>query len=151
VGTHPTRPSETLRFRRQHEELQALAKELLQCLDTRTLAENPAPARRVFAAFIGKLRVHAAMEEEALYPRLLQSRDPDIAGKARELHAELGDLYAAAFALARSWENLEAIRRAPEDLCRDTISMLHRLGRRMKRENAELYPLVDAAVEDASG
>jgi hypothetical protein len=136
--------SATARFRRQHEELLALAKELGGELDTRTLARDPSQARKLLAAFTGKLRVHAAMEDDALYPRLLASGDPDVVAKARALRMEVGELYESFFAFVSKWSSSEAIQADPEGFGRDTIHELYRLGRRMKRENQELYPLVDA-------
>jgi hypothetical protein len=139
----PEADSPTRRFSEQHAELTRLAGELLALLDTRTLADDPAAARSALATFSGKLRVHAAMEEEALYPQLLQSSDPEVAAKARELLAEVGTIYAEFFAFRDKWKASEDLRRAPEDFCRETMFLLRRLQRRMKREAQELYPLVE--------
>jgi hypothetical protein len=141
------RQASTLRFVRQHEELVALAKELLRTLDTRSLEIDPTPSRRALAVFAGRLRVHAAMEQEALYPRLIASTDAAVAGKARELLDEVGLLYESFFRHLDRWADTGAIRAEPEAFCRDTMELLHRLRVRMKRENDELYPLVDAHAE----
>jgi hypothetical protein len=140
------RPTE--RFERQHAELVSLAKALGAELDTRKIAADPGPARRALAAFSGKLKVHAAMEQEALYPRLLASRDPSVAEKARALAAEVGDLYEGFFGFLARWQSAEAVQTAPDEFGRETMVQLHRLGVRMKRENRELYPLVDAIEGD---
>ncbi|NUP07598.1 MAG: hemerythrin domain-containing protein [Polyangiaceae bacterium] len=137
---------DTSRFVRQHEELTALGKELLAALDTRVLATDPTVARRALAVFSGRLRVHAAMEQEALYPRLLASADPAIAAKARALLDEVGPLYRTFFEHLAKWPDASAIQRDPEGFCRETMAILQQLRMRMKRENEELYPLVDGAA-----
>jgi hypothetical protein len=135
----------TRRFTEQHAELTRLGSALLGLLDTRVLAADPSAARSALAVFSGKLRVHAAMEGEALYPRLLASRDPEVAAKARELLDEVGSLYDEFFAFRERWSASEDIQKAPEDFCRETMLLLRRLQRRMKREAQELYPLVEGA------
>lgn len=136
------RPHPTERFERQHAELVSLAKALAAELDTRRVSADPTAARKALAAFSGKLRVHAAMEQDALYPRLLSSKNPEVAQKARELDAEVGALYATFFSYLERWSSAEAIKANPEDFGRETMMQLHLLGQRMKRENRELYPLV---------
>ncbi|MFO0619626.1 MAG: hemerythrin domain-containing protein [Polyangiaceae bacterium] len=133
----------TARFVRQHEELSVVAKELLKSLDSIKIAEDPSTVRRMLATFSGKLRVHAAMEEEALYPRLLASTDPGVRDKARELLDEIGGLYDQFFQHLGKWSDGAAIKADPEGFCRDTMALLFRLKVRMKRENEELYPMVD--------
>lgn len=141
----------TARFARQHHELIQLAKEVLNALDTRTLVVDPTPARRALAVFSGRLRVHAAMEQEALYPSLLGSDDPAVARKARELLDEVGGLYAEYFAHQQRWSDGQAIRAEPEAFCRDTMGLFARLRMRMKRENEELYPLADRLASGKQG
>lgn len=123
----------------------------MRLLDTRTIAEDAAPARRALATFAGRLRVHAAMEQDALYPRLLASTDETVAAKASELLDEVGDIYRAFFGFLERWRDGEAVRADPEGFCRDTMIQLNNLRVRMKRENEELYPLVDAHGHGGTG
>jgi hypothetical protein len=145
------RGAATLRFQRQHDELLALAKTLLESLDTRALETDPTVARRALAVFAGRLRVHAAMEQEALYPRLLASTNQVVADKARELLEEIGPLYDQFFKHLDVWSHATAIKSDPEAFCRETMALLYRLRVRMKRENEELYPLADAAAGADAG
>lgn len=143
-------PTTTHRFQLQHDGLIGLAKDLLKRLDTRALAVDPGPARQALAAFTGRLRVHAAMEQEALYPRLFVSADPEVVAKARSLFLEVGTLYDEFFVFTARWPDALSVKQDPETFCRDTMMMLHRLGERMKRENLELFPLVDAAASSGA-
>jgi len=134
----------THRFRRQHGELQGLAQKLLR------LAVTPGTEarelRRLLAQFAGKLRVHAAMETEALYPVLLGSPDPVTRSKAERLHAELGSLYGTFDEFEARWDDAAAIDAHRIRFRIDLVRMMAILARRMVRENRELYPLADAEL-----
>jgi hypothetical protein len=134
----------SLRFRRQHEELMALAAKLFPELVPAKLAADPTEARRLMARFRGLLLVHAAMENEALYPRLLEHPRADVREIATKLLAEVGTLYDGVNQHALRWPDAAAIQRDPTSFVRETMDLLKTLGRRMARENHELYPLADA-------
>jgi hypothetical protein len=142
------RSRQTARFARQHAEIVELSKSLLSSLDTRSLEQDPTAARRALATFAGRLRVHAAMEQEALYPRLLASKSPAVAAKAKELHDEIGPIYQAFFSFLGRWPDAASIQGDPQGFCRETMMELQRLKLRLKRENEELYPMVDAMADE---
>ena len=98
----------------------------------------------LFTQFAGKLSVHASMENDALYPRLLEHHDPTIRASARVLMDEVGALYEAFGEYARKWPTVVSIEADPRAFARDTREVLRVLAFRMMRENDELYPLVDA-------
>jgi hypothetical protein len=137
-------PSPCERFRRQHEELAALGTEIAAKLSRKTIVEEAATVRRLVAKFAGKLTVHASMENEALYPRLLEHPDPAVRVVASSLFAEVGDLYAAFHAYAARWPTVAAIQADGSTFVQETREILVRLAFRMTKENDELYPLVDA-------
>src|SRR5688572_14866977 len=116
-----------------------MAKSLLRLLDPRVLAVDAQPTRMALAAFAGRLKIHAAMENQALYPRLLASDDPVVAGKARELYESSGKLYEELLAFMKRWSTGRAIEGAPEEFSREMMRILQTLGARMRREDTELY------------
>jgi iron-sulfur cluster repair protein YtfE (RIC family) len=136
------RPTE--RFRRQHRELQQLAKTLT------TVAVTPGAdsreIRRHLATFAGKLRVHAAMETEALYPELLASTDAEVKGRAQRLFDEVGGLYDHFDGFIAQWDDPAAIDARRIRFRIELLRTLAILGRRMIKENRELYPMIDRAV-----
>lgn len=117
----------------------------MEVLTRDALREKPDEACRRLARFTGKLKVHAAMENSALYPRLLESDDPRVRERAERLFREVGTLYDSFSEYSEQWCVPERVRDAPEAFASETLVMLQRLGRRMARENDELYPLVDAS------
>lgn len=135
----------TDQFRRQHEELAAIGEALLRTVGAEPATIDLAELRRSIARFIGKLRVHASMENEALYPRLQTHADPGVQAKAKALFDEVADVYAAAWAYQEKWRSPEAVAADVAGYARETKRLLKTLYLRMDRENRELYPLVDAA------
>jgi len=107
---------------------------------------DPREVRRELSRFAGKLRVHATMENDALYPSLLASDDPEIRRRAGRLHAEVGTLYDAFDSFMDEWGDAGAIDRRRVRFRIELVRMLSVLGRRMVRENRELYPMADEIV-----
>jgi serine/threonine protein kinase len=141
--------SSTNRFRRQHEELQALGFQIAEKLARATLANEAGIVRRLVAQFAGKLAVHASMENEALYPRLLQHSDPNVRERARSLFDDVGTIYATFGQYAKKWPTTASIEADPRAFARETREVLRVLAFRMMRENDELYPLVESVENEA--
>ena len=112
-------------------------------LNPETLPREAAEVRRLLAQFSGKLRIHAAMENEALYPRLLDDPDEEVRAVARRLLAEVGGLYEEFDGYTERWATAAQIAERPREFVNDTMKVMQRLGARMTREGAELYPLAD--------
>lgn len=124
----------------------AIAGKLLVELVPQKLASDPSEARRLLARFRGLLLVHGAMENDALYPQLLTHEDATVRAKAQALLDEVGAVYEGVHDHGRRWATTEDIQRDPGTFARETVDLLKRLGRRMVRENNELYPLADATA-----
>lgn len=130
-------------FRRQHAELGQLAQELSLALGGASGVLREGDALRAVARLAGKLRVHAAMEDEALYPRLLAHPDPEVRAMAARFRQLFGGAYDAFFAFRDAWTH-EAVARAPADFVREARALVSALGERIVHENDELYARVDA-------
>ena len=131
------------RFRRQHEELRGLAFEIDAALRAPSFPGNAREVRRMMARLKGKLVVHSSMENEALYPRLLEHADPAVRALAQNLFEELGGIYDAFAAHHGRWSTVELIEADPAAYARHTQEVFDQLKLRMHRENDELYPLAD--------
>ena len=139
----------TENFRRQHEELAAMGSEILQqlILPPEEIVAHAGELRRAMARFAGKLTVHASMENEALYPRLLAHHDEAVREKAGTLFREVKNQYGAFAVYTKRWPTTASIEGDPQTFARDTKKVLMTLWMRMQRENDELYPLVDSAPQ----
>jgi hypothetical protein len=140
------------RFRRQHEELLGLALEIEAAFKEPAFPGNAREVRRMMARLKGKLLVHSSMENEALYPRLLQHTDPAVRRLAQRLFEEFGGIYDALAAHHGKWSSVEVIEANSSAYARDTLDVFEKLKLRVVRENDELYPLADreSAAPDGS-
>jgi hypothetical protein len=125
----------------------ALGFEIMQQLDSRALENEEAAAviRRLLARFGGKLLVHAEMENKALYPRLLHHSDDAVRERAQSLYEDVRRIYGAFSDYTKRWPTPAAIAARAHEFVRETRDVLKLLGKRMLRENDELYPLADRA------
>lgn len=131
-------------LQRQHLELMQLAQEIRALLVPEILEADPRRVRILVARFAGKLRVHDRMENEALYPALMADGREEVRSAATRLHAELGALYAVFDTYERRYPDAASLLVDPRRFVKDTLEMFEVLGRRMHRENRELYSLLAA-------
>ena len=120
-----------------------LAAEIGGKLSPDAVARNAGELRRLLAQFAGRLNIHARMENEALYPRLFEHRDAHVRDQAEALFSEVGSVYDAFGALLKEWPSAAEMAERPADFIRQTLKVFRLLGKRMVREENELYPLVD--------
>jgi hypothetical protein len=131
------------RFRRQHDELRELALEIDAALKAPSFPGNAREVRRMMARLKGKLVVHSSMENEALYPRLLEHADPAVRALAQNLFEELGGIYDVFAVHHGKWSSVELIEANPRAYAQHTQEIFDKLKLRMDREDKELYPLAD--------
>jgi iron-sulfur cluster repair protein YtfE (RIC family) len=131
----------TDKFRQQHTEVLDMVSDLNQKLKAKA---DPQALRTALSALAGKLNFHLAMEDKALYPRLMKS-DGAAQGVAKKFMEEMGGLADAFEAYNKKWQ-VTAIRNDPAGFASETHKVFTTLGKRIARENAELYPLADNAA-----
>lgn len=119
--------------------------EIGSLLSPEALDREAGRCRRLLARFAGKLRVHAAMENEALYPELLRSQDPAVRAMAEKLFSELGPVYDEFDRFEARWPSAHDIAAEPRVFVLETLELFEILRKRMSVENKTLYPLVDAS------
>ena len=130
----------TDKFRTQHTEILQVAKEMTEQMRGQP---DAAVLRKLLSNLAGKLQVHLAMEDQALYPRLQSASDPKVKAMANQFMAEMGGLRGAFAAYNSKWQ-LSAIRADHAGVAEETQAVFAALTQRIARENRELYPLADA-------
>lgn len=95
--------------------------------------------RELSATLVGHLKA----EDWVLYPRLLAYPDTLVAQTARAFSDEMGGLATDYCAYCDRW-TASAIDRDWSGYCVETGAILVALVSRIKRENGELYPLLEA-------
>jgi hemerythrin-like domain-containing protein len=131
-------------FREQHNELPAVAGEIGKTLDPAQRAKDATQARMLLSSLAGKLKVHLAMEDKTLYPRLMQDPDPKLSGLAKRFADEMGGIAEIFGGYMERWPSAEAIQEAPRRFVADTRKLFAALATRIEREDNQLYPLLDA-------
>lgn len=91
---------------------------------------------------ISTLLAHLKLEDWALYPRLIECGEDDIASAGRAFKDEMGGLAPAFLAYCDKW-NATSIEADWAGYCTDTRAILDALNNRLTRENQELLPLLD--------
>ncbi len=132
---------DTALMRIQHEELIALTAKISSYFSSLT---NDAEEVRLQLALLGlKLRTHLALEDHALYPQLFQYENNSVKDLATLYLEEMGGLHATFGIYKGKWGTKERIQEAPDEFIQDTTEMFAELINRIKREDTELYDLVD--------
>lgn len=131
----------TARFRRQHDEIMTIVQNISSLL-TDDLKEDARKVPPLLSTLAGKLTVHLAMEDNALYPSLL--KDDKLRPLAERFMAEMGGISATFKEYVRKWPDAGAIEGQTADFIQETQRVFAILKERIIREDQELYPLVDA-------
>jgi hypothetical protein len=129
----------TDKFRTQHEEILAVAGEITGKLKGKPDATE---IRKLLSNLAGKVNFHLAMEDKALYPRLMQSKGSGAQAMATKFQNEMGGLAEVFTNYNNKWQ-VSAIRSDADGFAEQTRKVLGALAHRISRENADLYPLAD--------
>jgi iron-sulfur cluster repair protein YtfE (RIC family) len=131
----------TDKFRSQHNEILVVAKEMTAELKG---TADAAVLRKLLSNLAGKLNFHLAMEDQALYPRLMERKDSDAKAMATRFMTEMGGLGKVFTTYNEKWQ-VSVIRKDPAGFAGETQAVFAALTKRIARENTELYPLADRA------
>lgn len=130
-------------FRRQHNELLQLVKEISNQLSLETLQKDAKEVRSLLSNLSGKISIHLAVEDNSLYPRLLEHESPEIRALAKKYIDEMGNIKEVFSAYSKKWYSTTDIQNNPAEFIKETKNIFEALGKRIDKENNELYDLVD--------
>jgi len=130
-------------LRAQHDELLALAGELLPLLDGGRVAGEAERIHDLFARFLGLVNVHLALEDKLLYAKLAAHERRDVVELARRFTQEWGSLRTSVKELERRWAEPATLRARPQEFVREVGEALATSRARIERENFEIYDLAD--------
>lgn len=131
-------------FRRQHDDLLSLANQIVAELEPARLAHSAEKVHGLLLQLAGKIGVHLAMEDQSLYPRLLESDDPELRALAQRFVDEMGGIAATFEDYVKAWGQ-SSIEGDPQSFARQSQAVFDALADRIARENEQLYPLADRA------
>lgn len=135
----------TQNFRNQHQALLLIVSEMSGLMnDAAGTKRNAHDLRRLLSKLAGQLKLHLAMEDDSLYPRLVAHADARVSGMARRYINEMGGLANAFGDYCDKYPSPSAIEQRPAEFNADSAGVFDALGKRIQRENTELYALVDS-------
>jgi hypothetical protein len=134
---------ETDTFRRQHQEILMLVKELQPRLDATTLKQDAAPVAAGLQRLAVMLKAHLALEDASLYPKLLTHTDASVAATAQRYQQEMGGLRTAFVNYVERWPTASSIQEQPDGFVAQTRDVVAALLARIEREDGELYPMLE--------
>ncbi|HEX2544178.1 MAG TPA: hemerythrin domain-containing protein [Ramlibacter sp.] len=132
----------TDKFRTQHDEILQLAGEITEQLKRKDM--DAAVVRKQLSNLAGKVNFHLAMEDKALYPRLIERKGTRAETTATKFQTEMGGLAQVFTEYNNKWQ-LSAIRADAAGFGNETRKVFGALAHRIARETSELYPLADQA------
>jgi hypothetical protein len=91
---------------------------------------------------VSTLLAHLKLEDWALYPRLIESKDYETSSAGRQFKDEMGGLAPVFIAYTEKW-HAGAITADWAGYCSETRGILDALMHRLTRENRELLPLLE--------
>ncbi len=133
--------SETLKLRQEHAALIAIVARLdafLSQPESPPIVELYNLRRELASALIAHLKA----EDWALYPRLMESGDTELAATARSFSDEMGGLAAAFTLYTQRWDAM-SIQQDWHGFSLESKDIMAALRERITRENRDLYPLID--------
>ncbi|MGE5563039.1 MAG: hemerythrin domain-containing protein [Bacillota bacterium] len=133
--------SELTKLREDHAELARLFRRLGEVVE-RPAAPPQVELYELRRELVSTLLAHLKLEDWALYPRLIESGQPDLASAGRMFKEEMGGLAPAFLAYSDKW-NAGSIEADWAGYCADTRAILDALMNRLTRENRELLPLLE--------
>jgi hemerythrin-like domain-containing protein len=130
-------------FRRQHQEILGVVKELQPQLDVTSLRRDAAPVATGLQRLAIMLKAHLALEDSTLYPKLVAHADPEVVATARRYQQEMGGLLTTFSNYIGRWPTAASIQQEPDLFLSQTQLVVAALLTRIEREDGELYPMAD--------
>ena len=95
-------------------------------------------------AMSGMIKLHLAVEQRYLYPAVQASGVASVARMGHRYEMEMQGIAGDYLAFAARWNTPAHLELEPESFRSEANSVLHALYQRMRREDTELYPAVEA-------
>jgi hemerythrin-like domain-containing protein len=133
------------KFKHQHLDiLQAIA--TLRALARTGIAEHAADIAQRIVAMSGVIKLHLAVEDRVLYPALEAGGNSGLARMSKHYRDEMNGIAGAYLAFAAKWNSPRVVAEHPETFRGEANHVLKTLYQRMKKEDSEFYPAIEAAT-----
>ena len=133
-------------FRQQHDQIEQVASEISNQLNTRSLATGASEVRKKLRHFLTRLKIHNSLEEASLHSSLLHHQDVQVAAEASRLMGEAATLTEEVDQYRRYWLKSGVIESRPVDFIDETQSLLSVIHNRLNREDKDLLTKVEGEL-----
>lgn len=136
------------KFKHQHRDiLDAIA--ALRTLVHTGIAPHAADIAQRIIAMSGLIKLHLAVEDRTLYPALEASGNAALARLSRHYRDEMDGIAGSYLAFASKWNMPRLLVEQPEVFRDEANHVLKLLYERMKKEDREFYPAIEASAAHA--
>ncbi|GAB3552242.1 hypothetical protein GCM10027343_37510 [Noviherbaspirillum agri] len=132
------------KFKQQHVDiLNGIA--TLRTLVKSGIRDNAADISQAIISMSSTIKLHLAVEDKLLYPALENTGNAQLARMGKRFQDEMTGIASAYLAFARRWNTPFTVSQNPEAFRSDANSVLKVLYERMRREDTDFYPVVEAS------
>jgi len=108
------------------------------------VAHNATEIARLIVSMSSTIKLHLAVEDQALYPALQRGDDAALARLGQRFQVEMGPIAAAFDQFARRWNTAQRLREDEAGFRAAANDVLRRVHERMRHEDRDFYPRVEA-------
>ena len=130
------------KFKHQHLDI-LRSIDLLRQLTHAGVERNAAEIAQRIVAMSSTIKLHLAVEDQALYPALQRSGNASLARLGRQYQSDMGPIASAYDAFARRWNTAESLRTDEKGFRAEANVVLRKVYERMQREDHDFYPRIE--------
>lgn len=131
------------KFKQQHVEILSCISEL-RTLVKSGIGNNAKDIARLIISMSSIIKLHLAVEDKILYPALQHANNASLARMGKKFQDEMTSIALAYLDFARKWNSASTVAQDPEGFRSDANSVLRVLHDRMRKENTDFYPMIEA-------
>ena len=117
----------------------------LRRLSQAGVARNAARIAGLIVRMSSTIKLHLAVEDQALYPALQRGANAELARMGQQYQEDMGPIAQAYDAFAKRWNRPESVRRDEQSFRDDANRVLRMVFERMHREDRDFYPRIEGA------
>ena len=131
------------KFKQEHVAILSAIDQLRTLARAGVASQSQAIAAQI-VAMSGMIKLHLAVEQRYLYPAAQACGLATVARLGRQYESEMHGIAGAYLDFAGRWNTPVRLAAEPEAFRSEANTVLHALYQRMRREDRELYPAVEA-------
>ena len=131
------------KFKQEHVAILSAIDQLRELARSGVAMQSQAIAAQI-VAMSGLIKLHLAVEQRYLYPAVQASGVAKVARLGLQYENEMQGIAGDYLAFAGRWNTAARLAQEPDAFRSEANTVLHALYQRMRREDTELYPAVEA-------